>query len=217
MRINPNLDSRIVDNIVKGNLFTDRNNDYSRNMHRHFNREMEENPVNAIIGYWFLLQWERIKVLLLLSQIPNSASFTCETKEICEEALKHMGILSHMGQDFYGHAVSFQTTVEDNTPGNIPSYTSPNIPIGVKPSNYGGRLKQSEHGALFRYFNPNNAEPGNRATDRKQRIDRSIEWTVMTLKPLLKIWEKKCKKYLEFTKEENFWERSVLYIKKLFN
>lgn len=97
-----NLDiaKHVIECIIEGNLYTDKNDEYFKELHRHFNREMDEDYEKALIDYMDLLQEEKRIILSILKTITDSGE-DCDSKEKCEEALFHMGILSHMGQDFF--------------------------------------------------------------------------------------------------------------------
>ena len=213
----------MINEIVEGNNDTD-SGEYFYNLYYHFNRNMTESSSNAKFEYWVLLQKTKIEIILMLRKIKNPHPMTPEIENICSCALNKMGILSHMGQDFYAHAVSYGTSTNDfdssvfssmsqsiingefmlsmnsmstqihnviigSNPGTIPTFSSPDIPFFVKPSNYNGSWKSSEHGQIW------TVEPGNRAADRKQRRQRAINWTYFTLKPLLMTWIEKCPCY----------------------
>ena len=114
-----------------------------------------------------------------ISSLLNNAS-----NQNCAEALSLIGRLTHMWQDYYGHAVpySYDGLGSVGGIGGNPYY----IPYNVKPSSYGGENDNStgEHGFL--------SEPGNRAVDSDARIRASINFTKVGLDVLLSNWGQKC-------------------------
>lgn len=109
----------------------------------------------------------------------------------CDEALMHLGTLTHMWQDYYAHGVN-----NDNWLGSGVGRISGNPTMpgpGILPASYGMGGFRGSHGGIFRLLNPfSNVEPGDRAPDRIFRLDRASAFTKERLRELLDIWFDKC-------------------------
>ena len=126
-----------------------------------------------------------------LSNIKNPDCLTDDDKKICADELLRIGRISHMLQDFYGHAVSMNANTHTDPVGNIPHFSSPLFPFGTKPSSYDVNKKQhGEHGKLLI------TEPGNRAdeAEKARRKKLSIKWSKIAFNTLLPLWQAKCAK-----------------------
>ncbi|MEZ3489493.1 MAG: hypothetical protein K1W11_05445, partial [Akkermansia muciniphila] len=110
--------------------------------------------------------------------------------EDCKEALKTLGHLNHMWQDYYAHGVE-----EDNAKkavvGKIQG--SPEMPIMI-PVSFGSMGFKGGHGGFWRVMNPfSRVEPGDRATDSNIRKQQAKSYTKIHSIPFLSAWFAKCK------------------------
>ena len=183
---------KILKHLGKGNLDTD-SSPYFEDLSYHFNRGLEESPLQAQQKYLKTLFKEIIGFFDDLYSIKPSNCMTDDDRKKCMEALERLGRISHMLQDFYAHAVSMQTNTVDDEVGSIPSWASPLLPFAVKPSSFDiSENEDGEHGKTKSLV----SEPGNRAPDRKKRKEKSIMITNDLFKNLLPFWLKKCKNSL---------------------
>ena len=110
--------------------------------------------------------------------------------EDCKDALKTLGHLNHMWQDYYAHGVE-----EDNAKkavvGKIQG--SPEMPIMI-PVSFGSMGFKGGHGGFWRVMNPfSRVEPGDRATDSNIRKQQAKSYTKIHSIPFLSAWFAKCK------------------------
>ena len=107
-------------------------------------------------------------------------------KSNCDEALRKLGMLTHMWQDYYAHGV----TGPGGSPGKING--SPDNPTAT-PSSYGWMGFKGGHGGLFRLASPfSRVEPGDRAEDSDERARQAIEFVSQELSVFLRRWGIPC-------------------------
>lgn len=179
-----------IDNIINGNLKTD-DGIYMNDLSYHYNRGIGESVLSGQLKYLEKLYMEIFSSVWTLSNIKNPDCLTDDDKKICADELLRIGRISHMLQDFYGHAVSMNANTHTDPVGNIPHFSSPLFPFGTKPSSYDVNKKQhGEHGKLLI------TEPGNRAdeAEKARRKKLSIKWSKIAFNTLLPLWQAKCAK-----------------------
>ena len=94
----------------------------------------------------------------------------------CAEAIKQLGYLSHIWQDYYAHAIYLGSDGSTGTIGQIRG--NPDSPSRyVKPASWGGNWYNGEHGGWTRRPGDNRIEPGDRASDSGSRHEQSISFT----------------------------------------
>lgn len=180
------------------------------NLYLHFNRAMgveSDEDIERVINMY----------REGLEQRRSNAS-TLRKSGLCVEALKNIGELTHMTQDYWGHGVSYgykgktemlyywehgtkypigEVTVypDDDVIGDATG--DPDNPT-MKPSNYNGRFGNSEHGPLIW------REPGNRAPDGtgmippflwkydRGRLGKAVDYTKQDLRNHLGEWCESC-------------------------
>ena len=109
----------------------------------------------------------------------------------CKEALEHLGILSHMWQDYYAHGVEKDDSWFGATIGKIKG--SPED-IQMIPVSFGGEGFRGGHGGLFRLANAfSRVEPGDRANDSGKRRNLAKWFTIGKFKELLPTWADACR------------------------
>ena len=156
----------------------------------HFNRiKGDHDEYKAIVSYTnYLWTWDT-KIESFILKGGNDG---------CRSALRSLGELTHMLQDYYGHGVSF-----DYNDGDVDieigyAVGDPYNPL-MKPSDYNGYVGGSEHGRIW------DSEPGIRAPDGPANPHLPITWdydvgrlgmakeeTKKAFKNYLRKWCEKC-------------------------
>ena len=121
------------------------------------------------------------------------------TEGNCQEALEHLGTLTHMWQDYYGHGVEYDPYLhpEDSPRRNfsIGKITgSPDNPT-MDPVTFGGLGFLGKHGGLFSILNPfSKVEPGDRAGEafRTERFQQARLFTMQKIVEMMPVWIEKC-------------------------
>ena len=108
----------------------------------------------------------------------------------CKEALKNLGHLNHMWQDYYAHGVEADDT-KKSIIGKIKG--SPDAPQMI-PVSFGSMGFKGGHGGFWRLINPfSRVEPGDRADDSDVRKGQAKSYTKLHSDTFLKSWFTKCK------------------------
>lgn len=108
----------------------------------------------------------------------------------CKEALKSLGHLNHMWQDYYAHGVESDNTKESIV-GKIKG--SPEDPQMI-PVSFGSMGFEGGHGGFWRLINPFfRVEPGDRADDSDTRKNQAKEYTKSHSDEFLQSWFARCK------------------------
>ena len=109
----------------------------------------------------------------------------------CKKALNHLGILSHMWQDYYAHGVEKDDSWFGAKIGKIKG--SPDD-IQMIPVSFGWEGFRGGHGGLFRLVNAfSRVEPGDRANDSGKRRYLAKWFTIGKFKELLPTWADACR------------------------
>lgn len=172
----------VLQKIIGANRSTDSKNEFYNNMHYHYNRGLDESPMAAKALY----------VLTWIKELTEIGSALTSSPRRCDEALEHLGIMSHMWQDYFAHGIDPSSK---DCVGTIRG--TPMVPLAV-PSSYGSASKGGEHGgvgcALGQLFCCRGVtpEPGDRASDKATRQNLSVEYTEKLFNVILPIWFKKC-------------------------
>ncbi|MBQ4481414.1 MAG: RHS repeat-associated core domain-containing protein [Victivallales bacterium] len=123
----------------------------------------------------------------------------------CEEALKVLGILSHMLQDYYAHGVEYDKFLHQDyeKTNDIPGKDSiigrirgnPDNPV-MDPVTYEINGFRGMHGGIFKVLlssDINKIEPAYRADDLGYRRQMAIEFTTTKFRIMFPVWLAKCK------------------------
>ena len=123
------------------------------------------------------------------------------TKDECKEALKTLGTLAHMWQDYYAHGVQYDPLLEslhkgEQSTGDFSigdNFTgSPDNPT-MEPVSFGYLGFLGNHGGLFRLMNPfSRVEPGNRAKDHEARKKEAAKYTYEKFVAMFPAWADIC-------------------------
>ena len=180
-------------------------------LYLHFNRKMDEESDDEIKKVI-----EKYKEELANRRRAASDDIA---KGLCVKALVQLGELTHMTQDYWGHGVSYDYKAKKETIYYVYAFFGATIPyvitiypsddvIGeatgdpdnptMKPSNYNGKVGDSEHGPIY------GREPGNRAPDgtgwalpekwnyNEGRLGKAVDYTKQDLRKYLGGWCEKC-------------------------
>ena len=138
-----------------------------------------------------------------------SEALDAATEESCDRALKELGKLSHMFQDYYGHANPLFSETHYPAWGQwigVPEVKvliigCPENPL-MAPSSFGGAMKSSQHGSIWE------KEPGRRSSMYKTHYQQAVLVTKKLFKNYLSLWCDRCSKCPP--KRSNFWNRFPL-------
>ena len=115
------------------------------------------------------------------------------TMENCMEALEHLGTLTHMWQDYYGHGVEYDPYLHpDDSPKrdfSIGEIKGNPDNIAMQPVTYGGEGFLGKHGGLF---DIPSIEPGYRADDPDNRLKLARRFTYQKIAKMMPDWITKC-------------------------
>ena len=179
---NSKCPNTILKKLIAANKSVDSEDKWNDN-HWHFNRNTGECAECAIKRYTELLQ-DNWKEMIALMESPS--------KNNCDDALNHLGWLSHAWQDYYAHAIAMNSDGWTDI-GKITGAPD-ELDTGVKPSSWDNWWwSTGEHGGLFGGLTGNwYDDPAFRAPDTKPRRDGAILFTLYEFDKILPEWWSKC-------------------------
>ncbi|MCD8062217.1 MAG: sugar-binding protein [Akkermansiaceae bacterium] len=185
------IKKKLLESIVEANVDTD-SEEMGKNQAYHYctGLDNEETAEMAKQNYISTLSQESQKFY-------NKISGQKISLEDCEEALKILGHINHMWQDYYAHGVE-KDDGEKAIIGKIQG--SPDTPQMV-PVSFGSMGFKGGHGGFWRLMNPfSSVEPGDRADDSDNRKQQAKSYTETHSDSFLRSWFTKCK--CHFYREE---------------
>jgi hypothetical protein len=169
--------SRLLGNIVLGNVGTDDPLSADGNDNtQHYLRAKDENVNIARGKYSKDLSMDEYAYFKLLESNPG--------KQECVKALRRLGHIAHMWQDYYAHAIRPDSPFRGD-PGLIAG--DPSSPsLNLKPASWGGLTdRYDEHGSQ---------EPARREQDGGvNRYNQALRFTANEFPRFLSEWLHKCK------------------------
>ena len=177
---------KIMDVIVDANVNTDSEDataddqgyHYCTLVNENYNKSSHEKYRNQYTQY-------------LRENEKNYQDFLEPEKLDCKQALKVLGLLSHMWQDYYAHGVERDDSWFGAVIGKIKG--SPDDPQMI-PVGFGFKGFRGGHGGAFRLLNLfTRVEPGDRADDSDIRRRQAKWFTIEKFHKFLPVWVDACK------------------------
>jgi len=174
------FDREMLGSVIDGNLKTDSDKTTKNEQEYHFCWPTKKSKTSeeAVKDYKDTLDVITKKYYTILSARSIQ-------KSDCVEALTHIGTLTHMWQDYFGHG--------RQSDGVLGKSTKNPHDIANVPSSFASYGFKGNHGGLFRILNPGSRlEPGDRAKDNAERRNDSVMFTYQTTSKLISKWFEKC-------------------------
>lgn len=173
----------ILDTVKEGNVQTDSGKTKNLQWY-HFCENFTGQEDLFIRGYKEQLDTEKRKFHKILSNTNNQQPDDTRNNQ-CADALRILGQLNHMWQDYYGHGRQSidEIGIISGSPDNIQAF----------PSSFSYKGFWGNHGGVQNWLIGRAIEPGSRASDADSRKKQSVSFTQTASSPLLKAWFESCK------------------------
>jgi hypothetical protein len=185
--------------ITEANLDTDSGN-FADDMSYHYNRTVNGNVAAAKNAYQATMNRQDSYFTDNLRLAIDNKSFET-THRACDGMLIAFGHLSHMWQDYYGHAVKNSVRWPRDNVGVL-NGSPTNLSPDFKPSSFGGFTRGilgfDEHGSP-----PIDGEPGTRNGQQGVRTQQAIDFVATKMESYLVTYINACRCYCETWSSKN--------------
>ncbi|MDA8138944.1 MAG: RHS repeat-associated core domain-containing protein [Desulfobacteraceae bacterium] len=177
-KISSRMHYLIIDFLQESNVGVDKNNVTFEDNRWHFNRDIEQDTdekiKKAISDY----------VELLLGTWKEAEGYVSDPSKInCVKALKSIGMLSHAWQDYYAHAINWDSDGSKGTIGRVAG----------DPDSPGDKMKPASWGSIYFNFGEHGtSEPGARAPDYGNRLTEATIFTRRKYSTFFNKWLEPC-------------------------